>query len=306
MTARPLTARRVAGALVALALATGAASGEARTAGSLPRLVFPVVGEARYSDDFGDPRWQGAHQGIDIVAPRRAVAVAAEAGTVAFWTRSAAAGCMLYLHGRSGATYLYVHLNNDLGPGNDNRGRCLPGVAYAPGLKDGDAVEAGQAVGLVGNSGDADAGLPHLHFEIHPGGGQAVNPFPSLRRARRLLFPVAPGTTVALAIAGTVVRATEEALTLRVSLIRAFPPSLPTARPGGELTVALPQRAQVDVGTTTRLATQVDLAALRGERVLVLTKPTSATLPAALGRPRALLVSRLALASRRGPALTGP
>ena len=48
------------------------------------------------------------------MAPRRALALAAEPGRIKFWTTSARAGCMLYLEGESGTEYLYVHLNNDL------------------------------------------------------------------------------------------------------------------------------------------------------------------------------------------------
>ncbi len=50
------------------------------------RIIFPVVGKVTYQDDFGDARGQGGHQGNDIMAPRRALAVAAELGcrTVAF------------------------------------------------------------------------------------------------------------------------------------------------------------------------------------------------------------------------------
>ena len=147
-------------------------------------IVFPVVGRASFGDDFGDPRGQGSHEGIDIVAPRRALAVAAEGGTVTLWTTSARAGCMLYLYGESGTTYLYIHLNNDLGQGNDNGGDCVPGVAYAPGLSNGARVEAGEPVGFVGDSGDADGISPHLHFELHPGGGDAANPFKALKAAQ--------------------------------------------------------------------------------------------------------------------------
>ena len=67
-------------------------------------IVFPVLGSAHYTDDFGDARPGGRHQGIDILAPRKAIAVAAEAGKVELWTTSARAGCMLYLHGKSGTT----------------------------------------------------------------------------------------------------------------------------------------------------------------------------------------------------------
>src|SRR5207249_691182 len=127
------------------------------------RIVFPVVGTAVFSDDFGSPRAGGGHPGNDILAARHAPVVAAEAGTIKIWTTSATAGCMLYLDGRSGTAYLYVHLNNDLGPGNDNRGSCVDGVAYAAGLEDGQSVEAGELLGFVGDSGDANGRHPHLH-----------------------------------------------------------------------------------------------------------------------------------------------
>jgi murein DD-endopeptidase MepM/ murein hydrolase activator NlpD len=170
--------RTVFALIISLTLATGAAASPAK---SVPRLIFPVVGTTSYIDDFGAPRAGGAHEGIDIMAARRAPAVAVEAGTVEFWTTSANAGCMLYLHGASGTTYLYIHLNNDLTAHNDNRGTCVAGTAYAPRLKDGARVAAGQLIGYVGDSGDANGIHPHLHFEVHPGDGASVDPYPFLR-----------------------------------------------------------------------------------------------------------------------------
>ncbi len=163
----------------------------------MPRLIFPIVGQTSYSDDFGDPRGQGSHQGNDILADRQAPVVAVEAGRVVFWTTSASAGCMLYLYGRSGTTYLYIHLNNDLTAKNDNRGSCVPGVSYAPGLKDGQNVEAGELVAYVGDSGDANGLHPHLHFELHPGDGKAVSPYPWLRKAVPLVSLTAAADAVA-------------------------------------------------------------------------------------------------------------
>src|SRR4051812_39727258 len=177
MTFSARTARAV---LVALVLGGAAASASAAPPA---RIVFPLIGAASFTDDFGDARAQGGHEGNDILAARRAPAVAAEAGHVHFWTTSQFAGCMLYLYGDSGTTYLYIHLNNDLGPGNDNRGKCVAGTAYAPGLQDGEAVRAGQTIGFVGDSGDADGLHPHLHFELHPNGGAAVSPYRWLRKA---------------------------------------------------------------------------------------------------------------------------
>jgi hypothetical protein len=135
--------------LTLLTLAAGAA------AAPPAKIIFPVLGQATYTDDFGEPRAGGVHQGIDIMAPKRNLALAAEAGKVEFWATSASAGCMLYLHGASGTTYNYIHLNNDLTAKNDNRGKCVAGTAYAKGLKNGAKVVAGQPIGYVGDSGDA-------------------------------------------------------------------------------------------------------------------------------------------------------
>ena len=105
----------------------GSRANRATAEGVPAEIVFPVVGRTSYSDDFGDPRAQGGHPGNDILAPRRALVLAAEPGKIVFWTTSASAGCMLYLYGRSGTTYQYIHLNNDLGARNDNRGACVSG-----------------------------------------------------------------------------------------------------------------------------------------------------------------------------------
>src|SRR5918999_1979045 len=193
--------------LVGIAAGTAAAQEPAPTPtpapstarGGVPQLIFPVVGHSAFTDDYGDPRGSGRHAGNDIMAARRAPAVAVEAGTIRFHTTSARAGCMLYLNGASGTQYLYIHLNNDLTLANDNRGRCEPGVAYAEGLRSGARVAAGQPIGYVGDSGDADGIQSHLHFEVHPGGGAAVSPYPYLRKARPLLFAAKPGSTFTLA-----------------------------------------------------------------------------------------------------------
>ena len=104
--------------ILVLSLVAGASAAPTK---GVPRLIFPVVGPVTYQDDFGQPRPGGPHQGNDILAAKKSPAVAVEAGTIEFWTKSATAGCMLYLHGDSGTTYLYIHLNNDLTMGNDNR-----------------------------------------------------------------------------------------------------------------------------------------------------------------------------------------
>ena len=187
------------------------------------KIVFPVLGTATYIDDFGQPRPGGPHQGIDIMTTKRSLALAAEAGRVEFWKTSASAGCMLYLHGASGTDYYYIHLNNDLTAKNDNRGKCVAGTAYAKGLKDGAKVVAGQPVGFVGDSGDADGLHAHLHFELHPGRGKAVDPYAWLQRATHLLFSAPRGTPFTLDLRGTIVSVTEDSVQLRLAAVSALP-----------------------------------------------------------------------------------
>jgi murein DD-endopeptidase MepM/ murein hydrolase activator NlpD len=133
-----------------------------------PRPVFevcPVDRPRRYVDDFGDPRFSGGyhpHEGIDIFAPygtpiRAPFAGKAEASTN--W----AGGVQVYVRGRRGFVF-NSHLS-EVG----EMGR----------------VEAGAIVGYVGNSGNARGASPHDHFEWHPGGGPAVNPFRLLNQACR-------------------------------------------------------------------------------------------------------------------------
>jgi hypothetical protein len=203
--------RRTLARLALSLLLAGALTGTlaAPASAKVPRLLFPVVGKTVYQDDFGDPRGQGSHEGNDLMAAWRAPVVAVEPGRIKIWTSSARAGCMLYLYGKSGTTYLYIHLNNDLTKNNDNKGGCRQGVAYAPGLDDGEQVRAGELIAYVGDSGDADGIAHHLHFEVHPDDGAAVSPFRHLRAAEKLLFALPEGArgtqaAVALALIGTV------------------------------------------------------------------------------------------------------
>jgi Peptidase family M23 len=152
------------------------------------RILFPVVAKTSYTDDFGAPRGSRSHQGNDIMAARWSAVVAVERGRIEkpSWAQTE---CMLILHGRSGTDYWYLHLNNDLTSSNDNRGGCRNGVSYAAGLRTGQTVRAGQLIGYVGNSGNANWTSPHLHFELHPGGGNAISPYKWLRGGWRVLFP---------------------------------------------------------------------------------------------------------------------
>jgi hypothetical protein len=274
------TARRAFFLLLLFALVVGTAAASARKP---PRLIFPVLGRAAYIDDFGSPRAQGPHQGIDIMAPRKAIALAAEAGRVKFWS---GAGCMLYLLGSSGTKYMYIHLNNDLTRRNDNRGKCVPGTAYAPNLKDGAKVSAGQPIGFVGDSGDADGIHPHLHFEVHPGGGAAVNPYPYLQNAQRLLFAAAPGTPFTLELTATVMAVNQASLQIRVTDLSAWPMRQFQRKISRVLTLRVSDLTVVQSAQTAR--TMRLTQARKGQPALIWTSPDMTTMRAERGDPLAI------------------
>jgi peptidase M23-like protein len=280
--------RTTARGVLFLAALLGFAAGTAGAAApKVPdHIVFPVVGQVQYIDDFGAPRSGGAHQGNDLMAAKKSPAVAAESGTVKYWTTSRSAGCMLYLYGESGTIYYYIHLNNDLTAKNDNRGKCVKGVAYT--VKTGARVSAGQQVGYVGDSGDANGGMSHLHFEVHPRGGHAVSPYPYLQKAYKLLFAAKAGTPFSLTLTGTVVSATLDQLVVNVTTSQAWPSGLTLTKLSRPITVTVPATTLVQTtAPTLRTIASVTLAS-RGQKVVVWTQPAPASLKAARGDDGAL------------------
>jgi hypothetical protein len=287
------TARGVLLLLLLLGIAAGSASA-ANPKGTVPTLIFPVAGAATYIDDFGQPRGTGKHEGNDMMAAKKTPVVAVEAGKVKFWTTSAAAGCMLYLYGASGTTYLYIHLNNDLTKKNDNKGKCVAGVSYAPGLKDGAKVTAGQMIGYVGDSGDANGIHAHLHFEVHPNDGAAVSPYPYLQAAQHLLFFAKTGTPFTLALTGTVISATDTELKLQLSALQAFPMNLKLSKLTQTLTLTVPETAVVQQKPPASPGARL-LSAYEGEPVSVWTQPALVTTKAMLGTDGALTAALVQL-----------
>jgi len=133
--------------------------------GASPYLdVFPVVGEYTYSADFGAPRHQGTHQGVDIMADGGTPIVAVANATVLRLARTETGlgGIYVWLKRADGTEYYYAHMST-----------------IAAGLAEGTAVGASQVIGSVGNTGDARYGATHLHFEIRPG-GSPTDPYPHL------------------------------------------------------------------------------------------------------------------------------
>jgi N-acetylmuramoyl-L-alanine amidase len=119
----------------------------------------PVQGGARFMNDWGFPRSGGRfHEGNDLFAPRGTPAVATVSGTVV-QTVGKIGGNQVKLMGDDGVGYYYTHLDRFGAKGR---------------------VSAGTVIGYVGSSGNAAGGPSHVHFEVHPGGGAAVNPYPRL------------------------------------------------------------------------------------------------------------------------------
>jgi murein DD-endopeptidase MepM/ murein hydrolase activator NlpD len=139
--------------------------------------VFPVFGPVSFGDSFGAPRPNvpgGWHHGEDLFAPLGAPLLAVADGTLHTIGFNKIGGYRLWLRDRDGNQFYYAHLS-----------------AYTPLAVEGRSVEAGDVIGFVGDTGDADGGAPHLHFEIHPaamtglGYDGVVAPYPILLAWRR-------------------------------------------------------------------------------------------------------------------------
>jgi hypothetical protein len=284
---RHRTARGVFGfflvALTTVALATPAAGEEK---GAVPRLVFPLVAKTELWDNYGDPRGNGRHAGIDMENPWRSPVVAVEEGKVEY-ASSGLGGCMLYLYGASGTMYLYIHLNNDLTARNDNKGGCVKDTTFA--VSNGARVTAGELIAYNGDSGDA-YGNPHLHFEVHPNGGVDVNPFRHLKRAVRPLFAAKRGTPFALGLRGKLVASDIEAVALEVERVRFYPGGLWLEIEQRSLELSVPIEASIapGLGNLSRRAYAPPLA------VTAFTTKAKATREAIVGAPGVLQLRRIA------------
>jgi murein DD-endopeptidase MepM/ murein hydrolase activator NlpD len=143
--------------------------------GALPELgIFPVQGDFHLTDSFGDPRAGGrrSHAGVDIMAEKGTPVVAVADGVVD-WLADEVGGdcCAVGVAHPGGWRTKYIHLDNDT-PGSDD------GQAYgiAPGIALGARVAAGDLVGWVGDSGNAEGTRPHLHFELVAPNGFPYDP----------------------------------------------------------------------------------------------------------------------------------
>ncbi|MGD9702418.1 MAG: peptidoglycan DD-metalloendopeptidase family protein [Acidimicrobiia bacterium] len=125
-------------------------------------IACPVAGPTAFGDTWGAARSGGrSHQGVDMMGTRGTPIVAVVGGSVQF-RQNSLGGNAAWVSGDNGNKYYYAHLDAFEG---DSRG-----------------VAQGEVIGYLGDTGNA-RGTPHLHFEVHPGGGAAVNPTPTVRAA---------------------------------------------------------------------------------------------------------------------------
>ena len=128
--------------------------------------VFPVQGKCWFGDTWQAPRGGGRlHEGLDVIAARGNLLYAVVSGTISKIYNDAPglrSGNGLRISQDNGTYFTYLHMDT-----------------FAEGIVLGATVTAGQVVGTVGTTGNA--ATPHLHFEAHPGGGAAVNPYPLVK-----------------------------------------------------------------------------------------------------------------------------
>ncbi|MDZ4794815.1 MAG: M23 family metallopeptidase [Bacteroidota bacterium] len=180
-------------------------SGEYRLAVSVgPSLGFPVAGEkARVGSVWGDSRDGGirSHEGIDIFAAKLTPAIAAADGYISRVNDGGLGGKTVNLKvaGRNLSLY-YAHLDKQL-------------------VQEGQEVKKGDTLGLIGNTGNAKATSPHLHFGIYSFGG-AIDPLPYVNKTvKKAAGPVAKNIPRQLAVIHAIKTKTEETVTANTVLL---------------------------------------------------------------------------------------
>jgi hypothetical protein len=148
-------------------------------------IEFPVDGEVRFHDDYGEPRSGGRiHGGVDLIGEKMMPLLAAVDGHISYLTETEPSwGWSLTIRDASGYEFTYIHLNNDTPGTDDGEGGYFN--AFASNIYRGARVTRGQVVGYMGDSGNAEETSPHLHFEIHKPEGGTINPYLSLVNASR-------------------------------------------------------------------------------------------------------------------------
>jgi peptidoglycan LD-endopeptidase LytH len=121
-------------------------------------------GRSQFRDTWGAPRSGGrSHKGTDVFAVMGEPVLAFTDGSIARHTNGGLGGISVYLQGDDGNLYYYTHLQRIDANGAVGR-----------------RVQGGEVIAYNGDSGNARGGAPHVHFEVKPGGGASINPYPWL------------------------------------------------------------------------------------------------------------------------------
>ncbi len=147
-------------------------------------IAFPLAGAGSFRNDYLDPREAGTreHLAIDIAAAKMTMIVSATDGVVtSIAIPEKSWGYAISIRDNDGFRYSYLHINNDT-PGTDD-GQGGIQHAYAPGIEDGTRVVKGQHIAWVGDSGNAENTISHLHFEMRDPNRNSINPYDSLVQA---------------------------------------------------------------------------------------------------------------------------
>jgi putative cell wall-binding protein len=265
-------------------------------------LTFPVSGPVTFTDDYHAVRGGGTrrHQATDVAGTKLQHLHAAVDGVVLRVTGidgpMPSYGYQLVILGDDGREYGYVHLNNDT-PGTDD-GLGGPELAYAPGIRQGVRVERGQWVGYLGDSGNAEDTVPHLHFSIvdpdlvDPRLSEApyqqgrINPYFSLEAARaRGDVPEPPGPPPTAADPDAVTRRLSGATRIDTAIAMSADRGLPA-----DTVVIVPAATHAEALIAAPLAAALDASVLlsAGDRL----NPSVAAEVRRLGARRAILLGR--------------
>jgi len=219
-------------------------------AGSARSIVFPVLGPVAYADGWMDSRDGGRrrHEGTDIVGVQMQPILAAVDGEITrLQTESIGiSGLAVTIRDSEGWRYNYFHENNDT-PGTDD-GQASDAFRLAPGLAVGSRVVAGQVIGYMGDSGNAENSVTHLHFEFRDPFGYARPSYWSLKSAeanQACTIGIGPWSTPLVSDqvesdAVPQVASADAAFVAPTALVAATDPSAATALPVVEHTVVTP------------------------------------------------------------------
>ncbi len=168
--------------IVGAVAALPAARAQAHDTGLPFEFKFPQdLQKTSFSNTWGARRSGGrGHKGTDLMADKGTEVYAFADGTINKIGDSRRPGRYLIIEHAGGWDTYYIHLNNDK-PGTDD-GAASWDLTVAPGLEVGSQVRAGQLIGWVGDSGNAEGSGSHTHFELLQN-GRNINPYHALVEA---------------------------------------------------------------------------------------------------------------------------